>query len=248
MLSFIIFAVVAVCAAENNGGEQISNRDIFSLFEKMNRRFDRLAETVQTNKQEEQRSPNGHIFDLIEKVNKRVTELIGVMQNMKTGIDARIDADENTTAKQWKKMIDMIQRLSGRIDAVSKRIDHYHHHQVSTTRAPVTTTTGSTSTTPFTTTPVSWIFYPPGTHDHRVKRNIEGASFVGFGRFGSHDRDETTYVTSFVACVHYCVSVREHRSVQWNGVSYQWSGRYCHCDLNDVGHHNYNTLLHYKFH
>ena len=232
---------------------------------------------VSSSQIDDHRSANGDILSLIRKIERQVNRLVAqvgnvsihvrqneqataeIVQNMTKNEQATAEIVQNVTTRFTK-----IEQVMGQMfTRLSDKIDRYH--QVSTTRAPVTTTTtmpssttpsyttdtsttGSTSTTPFTTTPVPWIFYPPGTHDHRVKRDIEGASFVGFGLYGSYDTYVGTRVTSLAACVHYCVSVREHRSVQWNGVTYTWSNGWCVCYLNDVGHHNYNDYLHYKFH
>merc|ERR1712126_445850 len=101
-----------------------------------------------------------------------------------------------------------------------ERMDYYHNHPTT----PITSTTTVHTTVPPTTTPIGgWVFYPPGTHDHRAKKRYSdiGAEFIGFEDGWAYEFVTKHRCLSLEECLNWCVEKRKKDGRDWNGVVFQ---------------------------
>merc|ERR1711962_80183 len=138
--------------------------------------------------------PNADIITVLKQLNEKITHL-----------DKRVDAIASQVTKNEKQTKTDIEELKKEISSCVKR----------------TTTPSSPTIIP--TTESTWIFYPQGTRDHKVRRHYDnyGVTFVGYGK-PTHYEVETFYTHTFEDCVVICVKRRRTHGERWNGVVFSF--------------------------
>merc|ERR1712168_171507 len=98
----------------------------------------------------------------------------------------------------------------------------------------------------------NWVYYPPGTHDHRAKDYYAeyDLTFIGYGE-NSGGSGHIQGIGSFESCIKWCYDKKRSYGCDGracSGVVFYWAHNLCNCWAgDDHGHHDDNELLHYRF-
>lgn len=133
--------------------------------------------------------------------------------------------------------------LNTKLTDLAKRVNKLH--PVNTTVSP--TASATTTSQP---TNITWVYFPPGTHDDRAQRSYPeyNATIIGFGQPAHYDRCKYKSKMSFNECLIWCHGLRELESTQYDGFTYFWdTTTRCFCNKNESGHWKYTSALHYHF-
>lgn len=251
MVRFLVFAVCLpfiLISAEN---EVVSNSDIITELRKLMKSVEELNTRM------------GNVETRIGNIETR----IGNTETRIGNVETRIRNVESESADMKKD-----------ISKLKKNIADCCHRKPCTTQTPSTQTTLSTTqattqeytemttqveTTPLTTTPSTtlsyMIFYPPGSHSHTARRcYVYGAQerlcFVDYEIELRHKRVQMFNDVSLDGCMRECRRYRLYAgrfSYSWNGVTYRWADRVCHCIQYDYGHFTTEKIskyyIHYKY-
>jgi len=97
--------------------------------------------------------------------------------------------------------------------------------------------------------PPSWIYYPPGTHDNRVRKHYPeyNATFVNFGQAKVQHGYKRTVGLSFAEGLEWCNQLRLKENREYNGFEYRWTSGLCYCNKKEGGNDGRGNFLHYHF-
>lgn len=187
----------------------------------------------------------------IQKINEIDTGLLIAESSI---LGTKIDSGDHSKKLSYLRKKQSVQ--GKQLFDLVKRVDRYHPEkitnplhkfQISTSRRRRRSLVTIRSTTSATTS-VHWVYYPPGTHDHRVKKVYAklNVTFIGFGMPDMEIYSSKNPV-SFKNCLTYC-SEKRSKSRHYTDVGYNWSLAWCYCILNGSGHKQNNSTMHYRFH
>ena len=134
-------------------------------------------------------------------------------------IGQRLDRMENRV----DHVMDTVGNLAQNLRSLTKRVDdHLHPHPLITTETP-------TTKPPTTTTPVDWVYYPPGTKENRAKRWYpeNGLRFTGFFALRLSGCPHVSKKgISWEDCMKFCLDNR--RVTGWKYCTYAFYKRSCY--------------------